>query len=161
MTDSPLSQRLIDYGAIYTPADTERGQPFWQLTYADGPFEWGGRTSIFVDVQGEAGQRLVGVRVRLFNGGNSFKATEPKPGDDFAVDFPMYAAGNAYGVSVADGSPSDEVRGMGLIAFKPHVVYKLVYKRAIAGGAIDTPPTPPSAKDSIQVVVNGAVVWHN
>lgn len=150
MTGSPLTQQLIAFGAVYTPAQVEPGQSHWKLVSAEGPMEWGGRVSIFVELLDPHGQRAVGVRVRLFNGGNSFAVTEPKPGDDFAVDFPMYAANNAYGVAVADGLPSDEIRGMGLIPYKPHVVYKLKFQMVTAGDVAEPPVQLKAALDKLE-----------
>ncbi len=148
MADNPLSPETIAWGCSYTPAEVGPGQSYWQLAEARGPYEWGGRISIFVEVLGADGQRVVGTRVRLFNGGNAFKATEPKPGDDFAVDFPMYAKGNAYGVQMADGLPSDTIFGFGLKEYAPHQVFHLTYRLIVAD---EQPPTePPSQGMSIR-----------
>lgn len=144
MSDNPLSPDLRAFGATYLPAAPKPGQPWWQLISAEGPMEWGGRVSIYVDVWDEAGHRIVGVPVRQFwNNGEAIKATEPKTGEPFAVDFVMGAGGNAYGVVVADGSPSDMINGLGLsLEPRPHVVYKLIYQRQ-AGVIVPTPPSKP------------------
>lgn len=151
-------------GTTYTPAKPKPGQVYWKLISAEGPDEWGGRHSVFVDVVDEQGRRLIGVPVTFYwNGNDVQKLTEPKAGEPWAVDFPMYAAGSAYGVRVGDDiARSDQLFGMGLIANEPHVVYKLTFQRTVATGTdTGTGPTVPQGKDKIQVVVNGVVVWEN
>lgn len=155
MTADPRTPQLVAHGATYVPAQVAPGQQYWRLVRAEGPLEYGGRASIYVDVQGLAGQRLVGVRVRLWNGGNSHKATEPKPGEEFGLDFPIFAAGNAYGVQVADGPPSDAIYGMGLIPFKDHVSYKLVFRLSVRDGGDDggEAEPPDAAREAIDEAI--------
>lgn len=156
MTDSPLSQSMIDFGVGYTRAEAGPGQGYWQLIHAEGPEYIGGNHTIYVDIQDEHGQRMLGVRVQCFNGGNFFKASEPKPGEQAALDFPIFAANHAYGVRVADGEPSDAVVGMGLVPFEQHVSYLLIFRHAVMGGApvepppIIVPPPSMSAKEAIE-----------
>jgi hypothetical protein len=143
MTTNPLSPELAAWGAAYVPAPVAPNNRYWRLVQADGPVEWGGRHSTFVDVWDEAGNRVVGTRVKFWNGGIVYKNTESKRGEPYAVDFPMYAAGNAYGCQVDDGIyPSDAIFGMGLVANSPHVVYKLVFQRTVAG-TMEPPVLPP------------------
>lgn len=138
----PFDPALQKHGATYQPANAAPGQPYWQLVEANGPLEWGGRHAIFVDVLGEARQRLTGVPVRFFWADRSeIKRTEAKTGDPYAVDLPMFAAGNAYGVRIDDGMPSDQLFGMGLLAYQPHVSYRLLFQRTVAGR--DEGPLPP------------------
>lgn len=157
MTTDPRSPQLIAHGATYLPAQVAPGQQYWRLVRAEGPLWWGGRASIYVDVQGLAGQRLVGVRVRLWNGGNSHKPTEPKVGEEFGLDFPIFAAGNAYGVQVADGQPSDAIFGMGLVAFKDHVSYKLVFRLSAKEDGSEPPPVDPP--DAAREAIDEAIRW--
>lgn len=138
----------------------------WKLVHNEGPIEWGGRISVFVDVLDEQGKRLVGVPVTFkWKDGIQTKLTEAKPGDDFAVDFPMYAAGDAYSVFVNDGTPSVVREHMGLGAVHPvHVVYKLVFQRTDEIPDIDSgPPSPPTVPsgDKIQFIVNGITIYSN
>mgnify|MGYP006935473635 CR=1 FL=1 len=147
MTPDPRSLALIAHGATYRPANVKTGQPYWRLVEAQGPLQMGGRHHIYVDVLGEAGQRLTGIPVRFFwADGDTLTRTEAKPGDPAATNFPMYAGGNAYGCRVDSGLPSDELFGMGLVPHAPHVSYRLVFKRTLAGGDAppQEPPTPPS-----------------
>lgn len=151
-----------------TKADVAPGKPYWKAILAEGPEEWQGKHSIFVDVWDERGNRIPGVPVTLWwNGGQETKNTEKKTGEPFAMDFPMYAAGEAYGVRVGDGLPSDQVYGMGLIAWHSHVVYKVIFQRTVAEGTVTPPaPTPPSkpsqpSKDKYQLYRNGVLVYES
>lgn len=151
MSANPLSAAMQAWGATFTPAVVQPGQSYWQLISADGPVEWGGRISVYVDVIDEAGRRAIGVPVAFYwhGGGNdtqNVKLTESKNGEPFSVDWPMNAGGHAYGVHVADGLPSDDVFGMGLGSFVPHHTFKLIFRRTIAAGAPPVPeplPIPP------------------
>jgi len=138
----PRTPALIAHGATYKPANVTRGQPYWRLVEAQGPLQMGGRHHIYVDVLGEAGQRLTGVKVRFFWADDyTLTTTEAKPGEPAATNFPMYAAGNAYGARVDDNLPSDELFGMGLVPHAQHVSYRLIFKRTLGGG--DAPPQEP------------------
>lgn len=137
----PRSPDAVAWGIVYEPAQAGPGQGVWRCIRVEGPVEWGGRVSTFLDVLGLDGRRLVGVRVRWFwRDGQDFRATEPKPGEPFSVDFVMNAGGPAYGLQIADGQPSDIVRGFGLGSFKPHHVFKVTYQYQIQG---EQPPEPP------------------
>lgn len=142
MSTWPFDPALQAFGASYVPASPIPGQGWWKLVKAEGPVEWGGRVSIYVDVWDEQGHRIAGVPVRQWwNNGEATKATEPKTGEPFGVDFVMNAGGNAYGIAVADGSPSDRIWGLGLPSFQPHHVFKLIFQRQ--PGVIAPPPPPP------------------
>ena len=133
----------------------------WKLIRNEGPVEWDGKHSIFVDVVDEQGKRLTGIPVKFWwNDGYEVKRTEAKTGEPFAVDFPMFAAGDAYGAKVDDGNPGDQTFGMGLIPFHPHVCYKLVFRRSADSEDVGEGPQVPG-KDKIQVLVNGVVKWEN
>lgn len=110
--DSRLDQR----GAILTPATPAPGESYWQLVRGEwrNEAESQGLHHILVDVLDRAGGRLPHVGVRFWwADGQEIKLTERKPGEDYAVDFPMFAAGWAYGVQIVDG-PSDRVDHLGL-----------------------------------------------
>lgn len=143
---SPLSPDLIAWGATYEPAAVKPGQPYWQLVEAAGPMEIGGNHHLYVDVWDEHGNRIVDVPVLFYwfdtERHTDRKETEPKPGDTFAVDLPMYAGGNAYGATVDDGLPSDAIFGMGLGKFVKHHGFRLIFQRKIADGV--TMPEPPA-----------------
>jgi hypothetical protein len=96
------------------------------------------------------GRRIVGLRVRWFNGGNAFSVTEPKPGEPFSVNFPMSGSGNSYGLQIADGQPSDTVFGFGLGRFVPHHVFKVIF-RYEAGGIPVEPPDKPEPPDNVEL----------
>lgn len=140
--NDPRTPAAKKWGITYMPAKVEFGQRVWRCIYVDGPEEWGGRVSTFLDVLDHVGNRVVGLRVRWFNGGNSFKSTEPKTGEPFSVDFPMYAADNSYGIQIADGQPSDTVFGFGLGNRTPHHVFKAIFK--LDRGGIPVEPKPPT-----------------
>lgn len=155
MTTDPRTPQLIAYGATYLPAKVVPGQGYWRLESAAGPLEYGGRHHIYVDVIGEAGQRLTGVPVSFYwDDGYSIVRTETKPGEDAAANFPMYAAGRAYGVRIESELPSDELFGLGLIAFAPHVSYRLVFRRTVKDGGSEPPVDPPdAARDAIDEAI--------
>ncbi len=143
MTTDPRTPAAKAWGITYTPANVAPGQGVWRCVSVDGPMEWGGRVSTFLDVLDQHGQRVVGLRVRWFNGGNFHKPTEPKTGEPWSIDFPMSGGGNSYGVQIADGQPSDTVFGFGLGHFVRHHVFKVIYRYEIADGTPSEPPAPP------------------
>lgn len=140
----PRQQSLIDWGATFTPAIVAPGAEFWQIVLAEGPQDIGGNHHIYVDVLGRAGQRLVGVQVEFYWGpegspDHTLSMTEAKPGEAAAVNLPMYAGGNAYGVRVAEGRPSDSLFGMGLGSFVPHHSFRVVFQLATAEPVVIPP----------------------
>ena len=155
MSDNPLSLDLRNFGATYHPAAVQRGRHFWQVVTATGPHFGSGQHSIFVDVLGLEGRRVGGIPVLFCNGGETRKPTELNKDPGYALDFPIFAGGNAYGVRVDDGQPSDVVFGMGLVPFQPHASYKVVFRLSVAGG-VETPteptPPPPAGKTARQLL---------
>ena len=160
-----IAQSVLNFGTIYKPAVPVRGQPYWKLISAEGPEAWGGRHSVYVDVLDEVGLRLIGIPVLFYwNDGDERKVTEAKTGEPFAIDFPMYAAGNAYGIKIVDGLPSDQFFGMGLVANQPHMVFKLVFQRTVARGTdLPQPPTIPPVVggDKYKLYRNDVMVWES
>lgn len=150
MINDPRSPELVAWGATYTPAEPRSGHDWWEIVQADGPFTSDGKHAIYVDVWDEQGNRLVGIPVTCWNGGRKTKATEPKPGEPAAVDFPMFGGGHAYGVRVDDGSPSDVIFGFGLPNFMPHHWFRVIFRRR-AGVIVPEPPVePPEGTDAIR-----------
>lgn len=144
MTD-PRSPASVAWGITYTPANVLPGQGYWKCLSVEGPEEWGGRISTFVDLLGADGTRQIGVRVAWFWADDMvYKITEPKTGEPFAVDFVMNAANNAYGLQVAAGQPSDSLFGFGLAEFKPHHVFRVIFQWQPAGTPPTDPPTVPN-----------------
>lgn len=142
----PFDPALKAWGAVYKPAVVQPGQPYWKIVIANGPRDIGGNISLFVDVWGEDGTRQVNIPVLFYwedGKKNDRKFTEPKPGDGFAVDLPMYASRNAYGVRVDDGLPSDAMEGFGLGEWVPHHGFLVVFQRTIAE-SIPVDPQPPT-----------------
>lgn len=140
---SPLSPETVQWGCVYTPANVAAGTLYWRLMSAKGPLEWGGRHAIFVEVLDAEGRRAVGEQVVFWNGGEVIKVAEAKPGEAYALDFPMFAANNAYGVRMSS-RPSDTLFGMGLVPFEPHVAFQLVFQLVMASGVGEPPgPLPP------------------
>lgn len=163
MTAWPFDPGLREFGATYTPARVAPGQAYWRLVEARGPFEWGGRHHIYVDVLGEAGQRLTGIVLRYFWADmHTLERTEAKPGEPAASNLPMYAKNNSYGVRVDDGLPSDELFGMGLVPFGDHVCFRLVFKRTVAQAETEPepqPPTPPTGDVTLREAIEQAQRW--
>lgn len=161
MTPDPRTSTAKAWGITYSPANVAPGQGVWRCVSVDGPMPWGGRVSTFLDVLDQHGQRIVGLRVRWFNGGNAFKATEPKVGEPWSVDFPMSGGGNSYGLQIADGQPSDTVFGFGLGHFVPHHVFKVVYRYTLAGGDAppQEPPKPPPGNVDLEYALDQIQYW--
>jgi hypothetical protein len=135
----------------------------WKLIRNEGPVEWDGKHSIFVDVVDEQGKRMVGVPVtcKWADGpdGSQTKPTEPKTGEPFAMDFPMWNAHGVYSVWVSvPGEPSDVASDMGLIPFHGHVCYKLVFQRSSGGSDVGDGPQVPDG-DKYELFKNGVSVW--
>ena len=143
--------RLDQRGTVLQPAQVQPGQGYWRLVEAAwlDEEESGGRHHILVDVLDSQGRRMVGVPVRFWwNGGEDIQPTQAKPGEPFAVDFAMYAVAPAYGAAPADGSPADQVWGMGLGSieqpyFTIHTSYRLVWQWTVASAGSPPTPTPP------------------
>lgn len=153
---NPLSPDLIAWGAVYKPAQPSPGQAYWRVIMADGPMDIGGNHNLFVDVWDESGIRVVGVPVLFYwNDGDQRKVTEPKKGEGYAVDLPLFAGGNAYGVRVDDGSPSDDIFGFGMGSFVPHHSFRVVFQRTVADAT--TPTEPPPAGMSKDEAIDEAI----
>jgi CRP-like cAMP-binding protein len=131
-----LDPRLGALNVTIQPAGVQPGQSYWRLVaarWADES-EAGGGHSIFVNVLGENGSRLVGqsVEVRWATGSIALP-TEDKPLPDAAMNFPMYNTLGSYAVSVA-GLPSDSIHGLGLGSiqqpnFTIHTCFFLTFQR--------------------------------
>lgn len=159
--DERLNRRKIDRTELsYAP-----GQLYWQLIrgrYIDEA-EARGKHHIYVDTLDESGRRATGVPVRFFWGsGEYIRATEAKPGEPHAADFPMFAAGNSYGVQIKDSIPSDSVFGMGLGTIETprmgnHVSYHFTFQRSRAGTV--PPVEPPDPPDPPEPPVPPSDAW--
>lgn len=129
--------RLDQLGVVLRPASVAPGQTYWRLIEARwaNEEEAGGRHHIFVNVLDEAGNRVVGVPIKvLWRDGAVTGVTENKAPGDYSYNFQMYAPGNSYDLAIDDGTPSDYVAGMGLgdierRAWKIHVAYYLTFQR--------------------------------
>src|SRR5690242_12972441 len=132
MTTNPMSPELIAWGATFKPANVAPGQPYWAIVSADGPVDIGGNHHWYVDTLGADGERIVGVPVEFFwdsDQQHKLVPSEAKPGEPYALNLPLYAGGNAYGVRVVDGLPSDEIYGTGLGDHVKHHSFTTIYKR--------------------------------
>lgn len=117
-------------------AHVEPGQPYFRLVEAiwQDEQEAGGRHHIFVEVLDENGNRMVDHPVTVFWGDDSFTGnTEDKNPPDYAFNYMMYAAGNAYNVKI-EGLPSDVLVGAGMGDIENplwgiHTSYLLTYQR--------------------------------
>ena len=128
--------RLDGLGVSLQPAGVGSGQQFWRLIEVrwQNEEEGGGKHNIYVETLDEGGNRLVGIPVTVFWGeGSATQQTENKPAPDYAFSYPMYAAGQSYGIK-AEGLPSDVLQGAGLgdqarRAWSIHFNYILVFQR--------------------------------
>jgi hypothetical protein len=145
-------QRLTQRGVRLEEFAAQAGQVIWRLAkgeYLDEQ-QSQGRHHVFVDTLNEQGQRMTGIPVEFsWAGGKDVKPTEAKPGEPYAVDFPMFASGNGYHVRVSDGQ-SDQVMGMGLGSIAQphmgiHVSYRLVFQKTMhhTNGVPIAPPVEP------------------
>lgn len=131
-TEPPMQwdPKLTARGVRYVPA---AGSP-WRLlrgTYNEGEAAQG-RHHILIETFDARVGRVEGVLVNfVWPDGHDIKATEAKPGEAFALAWPLYAAGNGYGF-VVDGGPCVEGMGLGTIAHPErgdHVSYEFVFVR--------------------------------
>ena len=119
--------RLLD-------ADVAPGQPYWRLVR----LEWwkqseGGNTLLYVSTFNENGQPVWGQEVIVENGGHTSLYTEPKPGEQYGVNYPMSSTLNSYQVFVGGNLPSDRVVGLGLgeaLGTKEHTTFVLEFQRS-------------------------------
>ncbi|MCC7352605.1 MAG: hypothetical protein IT330_02520 [Anaerolineae bacterium] len=138
--------RLCQRYTQLVPANVGPGQWYWRLIKArwydenEDPFR--GLFHILVDTLDGAGNRQVGVTVRFtWSGGYQDYATEAKPGELYATNFPMNEVAPAYSAQPISGGPADVVSGMGYgNASNPniHTSYLLVWRWTMASG--DGPP---------------------
>lgn len=133
-----LDPRLGPLGVSIQPVDVPSGQPYWRVVevlWRDEQ-EAQGRHSVYVEVLDENGNRIVGQPVVFaWADGRTVVPTENKPFPEYATNFPMYAAGQAYSVWV-EGLPSERVNGLGLGDLKErwrtvHVEYLIKFQRVI------------------------------
>lgn len=103
-------------------------------TYYEGDAAQG-RHHILVDVLDDQGHRKVGATVRVaWPGGDWQGVAEAKPGEPWALAFPMYASGFAYSLSFGGWTVSG--MGLGTIAephMGHHVSYGFVFRERGAG----------------------------
>ena len=141
---NPMTPRLVEWGATLKRAQVQPGQTYWEVIAADGPLLRGGNVNIYVDAVDEHGQRLVGVPIEFYwDDGHWVSPTEAKPDEpDQGTNMPMSAGGNAYGVRVADGNPSDDLFGMGMVPWQEHHSYRVKVQRKVAAAAPASTPAP-------------------
>ncbi len=133
-----LDPRLGQLGVSIEPANVPSGQPYWRVIEVlwQDEQQAAGRHSVFVEVLDENGNRIVGQPVVFaWADGKTVSPTENKPPPEYAVNFPMYAAGQAYSIWV-EGLPSDKVRGLGLGDLEErwrtiHVVYLIKFQKVV------------------------------
>ena len=106
-----VGRRLDPLGVRVDEAPAAPGQQYWRVAEVrwEDEQEAAGRHHIYVEVVDENGERIVGQPVTVFwSDGNFSAATEDKNPPDYAFNYQMYAAGNAYDVKV-EGMPSEDV----------------------------------------------------
>jgi len=122
--DNQLTVRGVRYtpGSVYTLAASH---------YLEDNAQ--GMHHILIDVQDAQGRRIVGAPVRFFwADGEDRRITEAKPGEMWALAWPLYAAGNGYGFALDDGTCITGM-GLGTIAHPElgaHVAYAFVFRPA-------------------------------
>jgi hypothetical protein len=88
----------------------------------------GGDHHIYLEVIDESGNRIVGQRVIVQNGGTATLVIGNNPYPEYGANFPMYGMLGSYTAWV-EGLPSDKVVGMGL-PMNQHVTFYLTFQRA-------------------------------
>ena len=137
--------RLDQRGAFVIPAQVQPGESYWRLVkgvwYAENEPPFAGQRHIFVDALTGQGSRQTGVsfEVTSLDGLVVYGTiiTEPKPGELYAANFPMYVVAPAYRVTPSDGSPGDAVSGLGLGSIELpdwtiHTSYGFVWQWSVA-----------------------------
>ncbi len=130
--------RLDQLGVRLEEASASPGQPYWRLIEARwaNEQESQGRHHIYVELLDENGGRVLDYPVRVnWAEGSYVGNTENKPAPDYAFNYQMFAAGNAYNVLV-ESLPSDKLIGVGMGDLeKPdwgiHTSVYLVYQRSV------------------------------
>lgn len=129
--------RLDQLGVYVEDAPAAPGQEYWRVaeTRWENEQEAAGRHHIYVEVVDENGERITGQPVTVFwSDGNFTAATEDKNPPDYAFNYQMYAAGNAYDVKV-EGLPSEVLRGAGMgdldrPNYGIHTAFYITFQRA-------------------------------
>jgi hypothetical protein len=124
---------VLDPPVRLVPADVAPGQSYWRLVR----LEWwkpgeGGNTLIYITTLNENGQPVWGQEVVVENGEHTVLVTNPKPGEPYGANFPMFSTLNSYQVFVGGDLPSERVTGLGLGEFlggTDHTTFVLVFQR--------------------------------
>jgi hypothetical protein len=147
--------RLDAMGVRLVRAQPPAGETCYRLVKAKwfDQLESQGRHHIFVDVWDEEGQRILGQRVIVSNGGQTVLVTEDKPPPELSCNMPMFAVLGSYSCQVE--GISDAVTGMGMGSaeaptFALHTSFELTFQREEAG-----PPPPPPGKFDFHYVLLG------
>lgn len=145
-TEPPMQwdAKLTERGVRYIPAPNSP----WRLlrgTFREGDAAQG-RHHIQIEVFDPQVGRAVGVPVEFaWPDGSDTRTTEAKPGEAYALAWPLFAAGNGYSFTV-DGGPRVVGMGLGTIAHPErgdHVSYEFVFVR---GAATTAPTAQPGAE---------------
>lgn len=151
--------RLDAMGVRLVRAQPPAGETCYRLVKAKwfNEMESQGRHHIFVDVLDEGGQRIIGQRVIVSNGGQTVLVTEDKPPPELSCNMPMFAVLGSYSCQVE--GISDAVTGMGMGSaeaptFALHTSFELTFQREEAG----PPPPPPPGKFDFHYVLLGQTV---
>jgi hypothetical protein len=109
--------RLNELGVYLEPANPAQGQGYWRLAgalWADEE-ESAGLHHIFIDVEDQSGNRVVGQPVVVeWSTGSLTLVIEDRPPPEWGTDFAMYNTLGSYAVRVGGGALSDRIVGLGL-----------------------------------------------
>ncbi len=142
--ESPWDPRLTQRGVRFT-ADPSGKWELLRAEYLDKEAA-AGQHAIEIEALDANYQRIVGVLVDfIWPDGHDLKATEAKPGERWALSWPLFASGNGYSF-VLDGGPRVEGMGLGSIE-EPHlgihVAYAFTFKRSGAARPVAQPEPVP------------------
>lgn len=140
--DSPWDAALTQRGVRYAP-DASGAWTLLRAAYLEGEAAQG-KHAIEIEALDANNQRIVGVLVDfIWPDGHDLKATEAKPGERWALSWPLFASGGGYSFVLA-GGPRVDGMGLGSIAephLGVHVVYQFTFKR---GAGVSVPAAQPT-----------------
>jgi murein DD-endopeptidase MepM/ murein hydrolase activator NlpD len=171
-----IDPRLLARGVTLTRATVPVGTYAWRVeegiyyAWGEGPNDAQGRRADYVDVVNGNGERVIGTPImHWWSSGSDTKPAENKRDpwmtaqgkDGYALDFPFGATWPSYGVKIADGTPSDEVWGLGygdVINPNHHTASYFKFVRVLEGVTAPIPPTPPVQEGGLIHPLPGAVI---
>lgn len=147
-----IDPRAIQRGVSLVEVAPKPGQIVWRVKSIRwlNEQESQGRHHIYVDTLDEQGRRMAGVPLRvMWPTGNTNIVSEAKPGEPYSANYPMSPSRNEFSLTIADGTPAEMVRGIGMGMDTPsgfnagiHTSTAVVFQRVKGQDKPIDPPTP-------------------